>query len=132
MDQRTSGGDNRQPATETRLTLDKLFEYCAAKGIVLSIPNGRLRYDGPQAAVTPALLTVLKARQIEIAARLGKPLGAPKPKGVLDEAWIKKANQWWKENVRCWVGLWPQSLAQPPYILADTLGLIDLKEMSDE
>lgn len=47
---------------------------------------------------------------------------------MIDDDWIAKANQWWKDNWRC---MYPPPVNQPPYILADSLGLINLKEMAD-
>ena len=83
--------------------------------------------------MSPALRKTLSLRQHEIAKAIGGWIDAPvtpqKPKGVIDEDWIAKANKWWKDNWRC---LYPPQLSQPPYCLADTLGLINLKEMADE
>lgn len=93
--------------------------------------EGKLTWTCPVGAMSPALKKTLSLRQHEIAKALGGRIDAPKKSpGVIDDEWIKKANEWWAKNVRCWAGLWGP-LAQPPYILADSLGLINLKEMVD-
>jgi hypothetical protein len=77
--------------------------------------------------MTAEIRKVLTLEQHNIAKALGGTLAPPtKPTGVIDDNWIDKANAWWKEHCN-FLGIRP--LAQPPYILGDTLGLINLKEM---